>query len=165
MQTHFRTEEFPKLWEHVREWVKTPDPSKFESWWEEMQTDPSVPLSFIDYLRENWMPIMPMWSGSVVMSWQGHTARCERKVSVGSMVQWVRWGLDDQVETEDERNPVDCKIKMKTKLRSTTDAEAILIIESPQLIVNKCTQMRHYESYGRNWKVREQWRSAATMLR
>ena len=82
----------------------------------------------------------------------------------GSMVWGFRRGLHDQVETEDERNPVDCKIKTKTKLRSTTDAEAILIIESPQLIVNKCTQMRRYESYGRNWKVREQWRSAATTI-
>ena len=65
------------------------------------------------------------------------------------MVRWFRGGLNDQVWTEDERNPVDCKIKTKTKLRSTTDTEAILIVESPQLIVNKCTQVRHYESYGR----------------
>jgi hypothetical protein len=65
MRTHFCTEEFPKLWEHVREWVKTPDRSKFESWWDEMQTDPSAPQSFIDYLKVNWMTIMPMWSGSV----------------------------------------------------------------------------------------------------
>jgi len=64
MRMHFRTEEFPKLWERVREWVKTPDQSKFESWWDEMQADPSVPLSFLDYLKLNWMPIVPMWSGS-----------------------------------------------------------------------------------------------------
>ena len=51
---------------------------------------------------------------------------------------------------------MDCKIKAKTKLGSTTDTEAILIVESPQLIVNKCTQIRHYESYRRNWKVGEQ---------
>ena len=38
------------------------------------------------------------------MSLQGHTARREREVSVGSMVQWFRRGLDDQVETEDERD-------------------------------------------------------------
>ena len=50
---------------------------------------------------------------------------------------------------------MDCKIKTKTKLRSTTDTKAILIVESPQLIVNKCTQMRHGESYGRSWKVQE----------
>ena len=51
---------------------------------------------------------------------------------------------------------MDCKIEVKTKLRSTTDTEAILIVESPQLIVNKCMQMRHYESYGMSWKLREQ---------
>ena len=51
---------------------------------------------------------------------------------------------------------MDCQSKAKTKLRSTTDTEAILIVESPQLIVNKRTQMRHYESYGKSWKVREQ---------
>ena len=84
-----------------------------------------------------------------VMSLQGHTARRECEVSVGSRVQWFRGGLNDQVWTDDERNPVDCKIKTKTKLRSTTDTEAILIVESPQLIVNKCTQVRHYESYGK----------------
>jgi hypothetical protein len=65
MWTHFCTEEFPKLWECVCEWVKTPDQSKFESWWDEMQTNHSVPQSFIDYLKVNWMTIVPMWSGSV----------------------------------------------------------------------------------------------------
>ncbi len=64
IRMHFRTEEFPELWERVREWVKTPDQSKFNSWWEEMQTDPSVPQSFIDYLKVNWMPIVPLWSGA-----------------------------------------------------------------------------------------------------
>ena len=72
-----------------------------------------------------------------------------------SMVQWFRRGLDDQVETEDERvqrgsmETMNCQIKTKTKLRSTTDAEVILIVESPQLIVNKRTQVHHYESYGK----------------
>ena len=64
MRMHFRTEEFLRLWECVREWVKTPDQSKFESWWDEMQAKLSVPLSFIDYLRVNWMPIVHMWAGS-----------------------------------------------------------------------------------------------------
>ena len=67
MRMHFRTEEFPKLWDRVREWVKTPNQSKFESWWAEMQADPSVPLSFIAYLKMNWMPIAHMWAGS---AWQ-----------------------------------------------------------------------------------------------
>ena len=56
-------EEFPNLWEHVHDWVKTPDPSKFDSWWDEMQANPMVPLSFIDYLKVNWMPIVPLWVG------------------------------------------------------------------------------------------------------
>ena len=51
---------------------------------------------------------------------------------------------------------MDCKIKTKTKLRSTTDTEAILIVEGPQLIVNTRTQVRHYESYGTRQKVLEQ---------
>ena len=51
---------------------------------------------------------------------------------------------------------MNCQSKTKTKLRSTTDTEAILIVESPQLIVNKDTQLRHYESYGKSKKVREQ---------
>ena len=51
---------------------------------------------------------------------------------------------------------MDCKIKMKTKLRSTTDTEAILIVEGPQLIVNMCMQVNHYESYGTRQKVLEQ---------
>ena len=79
----------------------------------------------------------------------------------GSVVQWFRRGLDDQVETEDERGQrssretMNCQIKTKTKLRSTTDTRVILIVGSPQLIVNKCTQMRHCESYGRSWKAGE----------
>ena len=66
------------------------------------------------------------------------------------MDQWFdgfRRGLNDQVETEDERDQrefsvetMNCQSKTKTKLRSTTDTETILIVESPQLIVNKCTQ-------------------------
>ena len=53
MQMHFQTEEFPRLWECVCEWVKMPDQSKFESWWDETQNDPEVPLSFLDYLKIN----------------------------------------------------------------------------------------------------------------
>ena len=51
---------------------------------------------------------------------------------------------------------MNCQSKTKTKLGSTTDTNAILIVEGPQLIVNKCTQVRHYESYGKLWKVKEQ---------
>ena len=64
MWMHFQMEEFLRLWERVRKWVKTPDQSQFESWWDKMQADLLVPLSFIDYLRVNWMPIVHMWVGS-----------------------------------------------------------------------------------------------------
>ena len=63
MWRHFRTEEFPDLWERMHELVKTPDQSKFDSLWEWIQTDPSVPLSFIDYLKTSWMSIVPLWAG------------------------------------------------------------------------------------------------------
>ena len=96
------------------------------------------------------------------MSLQGHTARREHKVSVGSKGSVVQWfGGSEEVSTTKYGQKmrgisVDCKIRTKTKLRSTTDTKAILIVESPQLIVNTYTQLRHYESYRRNWKVREQ---------
>ena len=51
---------------------------------------------------------------------------------------------------------MNCQSKMKTKLRSTTDTEAILIVEESQPTVNKCMQVHHYESYGRSWKLEEQ---------
>ena len=60
MWIHFHTEEFPDLWECMHKLVKTPDQSKFDSLWEWIQTDPSVSLSFIDYLKTNWMSIVPL---------------------------------------------------------------------------------------------------------
>ena len=63
MRTHFRTEEFPELWKRVREWVKTPDQGTFDSIWEWIQTDSSVPQSFVEYLKNKWMGIVPLWAG------------------------------------------------------------------------------------------------------
>src|ERR1700761_6690858 len=65
IRMHFRTEEFPEVWTRIREWVKTPDQSKFDSIWEWLQTDPSVPVSLINYLRTQWMSIVPLWSGAM----------------------------------------------------------------------------------------------------
>jgi hypothetical protein len=69
MQMHFHTEEFPELWECVREWVKTSDQAMFDSVWEWIQTDPSVPRSFVDYLKNNWMGIVPLWAGISRLNW------------------------------------------------------------------------------------------------
>ena len=69
IRMHFRTEEFPELWERIRAWVKTSDQIKFDSWWEEMQSDASVPQSLVDYLKANWMGIVPLWSGTYRKDW------------------------------------------------------------------------------------------------
>ena len=65
IRMHFRTEEFPEVWDRIREWVKTSDQLKFDAIWEWLQTDPSVPRSLIDYLKINWMTIVPLWSGTM----------------------------------------------------------------------------------------------------
>ena len=62
---HFHTEEFPEVWVHICEWVKTLDQSKFDLIWEWLQTDPSVLLSLSDYLKIDWMTIVPLWSGTM----------------------------------------------------------------------------------------------------
>ena len=58
------------LWEHVQELVKTSDQSRFDSLWDWIQTDPSVPCSFADYLKNNWMSIVSLWAG---VSWKNQT--------------------------------------------------------------------------------------------
>ena len=63
MWMHFHIEEFLDLWECIQELVKTSDQLKFDSVWEWIQTDPSVPQSFVDYLKTNWMSIVPLWAG------------------------------------------------------------------------------------------------------
>jgi hypothetical protein len=63
MQTHFCMEEFLELWKCIQEWVKTSDQSTIDSIWEWIQTDELVPQSFVDYLQNNWMGIVPLWAG------------------------------------------------------------------------------------------------------
>src|ERR1700735_3002045 len=66
MQMHFCTEEFPEVWARLREWVKTPDQTKFDSIWEWLQTDASVPVS----LTCNDTPCERVWDGhTVVQHW------------------------------------------------------------------------------------------------
>ena len=65
MRMHVCTEEFPEVWARLREWVKTLDQTKFDSIWEWLQTDPSVPVSLTDYLRSQWMCIVPLWLGTM----------------------------------------------------------------------------------------------------
>ena len=74
----------------------------------------------------------------------------------GSMVQMRPRRPSRDRGQEGSKESMDCQSKTKTKLGSTTDTKLILIVEGPQLIVNKCTQVRHYESYRMSWKSREQ---------
>ena len=69
MWMHFCMEEFLELWEHVWELVKTSDQSRFDSLWEWIQTNPSVPQSFVDYLKVNWMSVVSLWSGISRKNW------------------------------------------------------------------------------------------------
>jgi transposase-like protein len=62
MRAHFSTDQFQILWERVKALVKTEDMGEFSAIWEEIQADPSVPQSFIDYMKTNWMPYYHMWS-------------------------------------------------------------------------------------------------------
>ena len=65
IQMHFRMEGFPVVWDRIREWVKTSDQARFDSLWEWFQSDPSVPQTLVDYLKLNWMTIVPLWSGTM----------------------------------------------------------------------------------------------------
>lgn len=76
MQMHFCTEEFPELWEHVREWVKTSDQARFDSVWEWIQTDPAVPKSFVVISRTIGWALFPSGQGS-----QGKIGRSFKKVT------------------------------------------------------------------------------------
>ena len=63
IQMHFCMEEFTEPWECIWEWIKTANQPKFDSMWEWIQTNPLVPKSFVDYLQNNWMGIVPLRSG------------------------------------------------------------------------------------------------------
>jgi hypothetical protein len=43
IQMHFHMNTFSELWEHIHAWVKTSDQNKFDSLWQEIQTNTSVP--------------------------------------------------------------------------------------------------------------------------
>ena len=65
IQMHFHTEEFPEDWAHICEWKKMPEQWKFDSIWEWLQTNPSVPVSLINYLQTHWMSVVPLWLGTM----------------------------------------------------------------------------------------------------
>jgi MULE transposase domain len=62
MQCHFSTYEFLALWNKIKIWVKTENLADFYQIWDEILNDLSNPDSFIQYLKENWMPVTHLWS-------------------------------------------------------------------------------------------------------
>ena len=62
IRTPFVVTEFKELWQLIQRWVRTTDQYEFESWWEDIQNDDSVPKSVAQYLAQEWMPVKDMWS-------------------------------------------------------------------------------------------------------
>jgi hypothetical protein len=62
MQSHFNTNEFPDLWAKVKVFVNASESGVFAKLWVEISNDPSVPQSFVQYMRSEWLPEAKMWS-------------------------------------------------------------------------------------------------------
>ena len=62
MQSHFNTNEFLDLWAKVKAFVNASESRVFAKLWVEILDDPSVPQSFVQYMRSEWLPEAKMWS-------------------------------------------------------------------------------------------------------
>ena len=62
IQSHFRTDQFPELWDLVKTLVLTPDLAEFFKIWDKISSDSAFPKSFVEYFATNWLPVVHMWS-------------------------------------------------------------------------------------------------------
>jgi hypothetical protein len=62
MRSHFNTNEFPDLWAKVKAFVNASELAVFAKLWVEISNDPSVPQSFVQYMKTEWLPEAKMWS-------------------------------------------------------------------------------------------------------
>jgi hypothetical protein len=69
MQSHLSTENFPALWEKIQKWVKTDNQAEHDQIWNEIKNDPTVLLSVLEYLKENWEPVSHMWATVAQKDW------------------------------------------------------------------------------------------------
>jgi hypothetical protein len=69
IRTHFVVTEFKELWHLIQKWVRTTDQYEFESWWEDIRNDDSVPKSVAQYLAREWLPVKEMWSAVYQQNW------------------------------------------------------------------------------------------------
>jgi hypothetical protein len=61
IRSHFNTNEFPDLWAKVKAFVNASELADFARLWVEISNDPSVPQSFVQYMRSEWLPEAKMW--------------------------------------------------------------------------------------------------------
>jgi len=62
MQSHFNINEFPDLWAKVKAFVNVSESRVFAKLWVEISNNPSVPQSFMQYIRLEWLSEVKMWS-------------------------------------------------------------------------------------------------------
>jgi MULE transposase domain len=62
MQSHFNTNKFPELWAKVKALVNASESANFVNLWVEISNDPSVPQSFVQYMRTEWIPEAKLWA-------------------------------------------------------------------------------------------------------
>jgi len=62
MWSHFNINEFLDLWAKVKVFVNMLESRDFAKLWVKILNDPSVPQSFVQYLRSEWLSEVKMWS-------------------------------------------------------------------------------------------------------
>jgi hypothetical protein len=62
IRSHFVTPAFEALWQKIKALVRTDNQDTFDSLWNEISTDPTVPSSVVKYLNDVWMKRPHMWS-------------------------------------------------------------------------------------------------------
>jgi hypothetical protein len=62
IQCRFVITEFPELWALIQKWVRTADQYEFDTWWEDIQNDHTVPQSLAEYLAREWVSVKDMLS-------------------------------------------------------------------------------------------------------
>jgi len=62
IQSHFRTDQFPELWDLLKKLVQTSDLGEFFAIWDKISSNLAFPQSFVDYFTTKWIPVVHMWS-------------------------------------------------------------------------------------------------------
>jgi hypothetical protein len=69
VQSHFRTNQFPALWDLIKKLVYTSDLDEFWVIWNKISSDPAFPQSFVEYFTTKWIPVVHMWSPVTRKCW------------------------------------------------------------------------------------------------